>query len=225
MMMMNSLNGLPDLQIPRNLALTRTFVALMILYFSYILCLFGMITCLRKSGIVPLRPRLICGKSLNLLKRYLKVGFVTDLEGDWAYWQHYLRQSRVLYKDNESKALTLRENTMFVFGGDSVDRGPGDMRILSDLIALKERYPSRVFFILGNRDINKLRLPFSLHDSTLQRHEPKVYWLRNEHDREAAKAMVTEGSRESKMKWVSKQAHCHLSLISDCYFTLSIYVL
>eukprot|EP01031_Cornospumella_fuschlensis_P035299 gene35299-42771_t len=91
---------------------------------------------------------------------------------------------------------------MFVFGGDSVDRGPGDLRILSDLVSLKEQYPTRVFIILGNRDINKLRLPFSLHEATLKRHDPQVYWVRSEHDKAAAKTLVKEGCRDSKMKWI-----------------------
>ena len=41
-------------------------------------------------------------------------------------------------------------------------QGPGDIRVLRALLELKEKHPDRVFLILGNRDVNKLRLPTEL---------------------------------------------------------------
>jgi hypothetical protein len=51
-----------------------------------------------------------------------------------------------------------------VFGGDVVDRGDGDLRILRDLMQLKRAYPTRVHFILGNRDLNKVPPPSTTPD-------------------------------------------------------------
>jgi hypothetical protein len=44
-----------------------------------------------------------------------------------------------------------------VFGGDVCDKWSGTMRLVSVLVAAKEKYPDRVFLLLGNRDVNKVR--------------------------------------------------------------------
>ena len=75
--------------------------------------------------------------------------------------------------------LKLMPNCHLVFGGDVCDRGPGDIRLLWDLIQLQEDHPGRVHFILGNRDVNKLRLPTELHDS-YTRSPGATYWLPND---------------------------------------------
>ena len=53
--------------------------------------------------------------------------------------------------------LVLAEGAYFVFGGDVVDKGPGDIRLCRQLVALKRRHPDRVFLVVGNRDLNKVR--------------------------------------------------------------------
>lgn len=124
------------------------------------------------------------------------VGHMSDLEGDYAYWQRYLQHSQVLRRDPAGQ-VQLNDNYMFVFGGDAIDRGPGDLRILGELVDLKDRHPDRVFLIMGNRDINKLRLPYSLSPAVLDRNSPSVYWLRHGTPEE-----VRRGSAESKLKWI-----------------------
>mmetsp|Transcript_26092 Transcript_26092/g.43460 ORF Transcript_26092/g.43460 Transcript_26092/m.43460 type:complete len:83 (+) Transcript_26092:101-349(+) len=75
---------------------------------------------------------------------------------------------------------------------------------MADLIQLKEQYPNRVHLILGNRDINKLRMLFSTH-STVLAQLPAVYWLRGRSTRESA---VDESYQlncvDSKVHWVSR---------------------
>ena len=158
---------------------------------------------------------LIEGKSL--------VAYISDIEGNFAAWQNYITHSAVVYHEDSSASsrhhqiagahhtnefdqkinstahstLTLRDNCHFVFGGDVCDRGNGDIRILQDLIHLKQRYPDRVHFIMGNRDVNKMRLPFALHPKVIAT-KPKAYWTPNTGD---------EGyelnDKNHKMKWVS----------------------
>ena len=103
-------------------------------------------------------------------------GYVTDVEGNYDYWQRYLAISRVIDRTPSTGTLKLKDSCSLVYGGDVCDRGPGDLRVLSDLISLQREYPDRVHLILGNRDINKLRLDIELHPAKLAR-KGKVYWI------------------------------------------------
>ena len=131
--------------------------------------------------------------------KYL-VGYVSDIEGSLEAWYGYLRLSKVLqYHPLQTPSVSLRENCYFVYGGDVCDRGSGDITLLRDLVSLKERHPSRVFFIMGNRDVNKMRLPVSLHPKALA-HPAKTYW---------ASAADEEGralnDRAARLKWVRER--------------------
>jgi hypothetical protein len=110
--------------------------------------------------------------------------FLTDVEGNFDYFERYIQISKVLkWKDDQKTALEFKkDNAMFVFGGDSQDKGIGDIRFTKLLLGLKEKYPDRVEMIIGNRDANKLRLCSELHKDTLD--DPKVltdasfpYWV------------------------------------------------
>lgn len=120
------------------------------------------------------------------------VGYVSDAEGNIDYWNRYVQFSSVVDRGNDGK-LVLRDNCQLVYGGDVCDRGRGDIRILKDLVDLKDTFPDRVHFILGNRDVNKLRLPFALHPSVLRK-PASTYW--------SNKGTETLGYTD-KMKWVS----------------------
>jgi hypothetical protein len=95
------------------------------------------------------------------------VAYVTDIEGNYNYWNRMLSISTILVVEHVapsrptsassavySKPYRLRfvdETSQFVYGGDVCDRGDGDLRFLTDLIQLKNDYPDRVHFIMGNR--------------------------------------------------------------------------
>ena len=111
-------------------------------------------------------------------------GYVTDVEGSLSFWRRYLAISQVIYRDDTSGELCLRPCCNFVFGGDSVDKGSGDLRVLGDLVRLKHKYPDRVHLILGNRDINKMRVLAELDERQIARRSklPVCYWQRSDHE-------------------------------------------
>jgi len=108
------------------------------------------------------------------IPRSATVEFITDVEGNYEYFRSVLSRSRVL-TPTPSGSFDLSPNGYLIHGGDAVDKGPGDIRVVKALISLKKRYPERVFLILGNRDFNKLRFPAELEPSTLQT-STDVYW-------------------------------------------------
>ena len=119
-----------------------------------------------------------------LLPPISECAFLTDVEGNFDYFERYIQISRVLkWKDDQKTALEFKkDNAMFVFGGDSQDKGIGDIRFTKLLLSLKEKYPDRVEMIIGNRDANKMRLCSELHKDCLD--DPKVltdasfpYWV------------------------------------------------
>eukprot|EP00569_Conticribra_weissflogii_P018977 CAMPEP_0171443136 /NCGR_PEP_ID=MMETSP0881-20121228/30168_1 /TAXON_ID=67004 /ORGANISM="Thalassiosira weissflogii, Strain CCMP1336" /LENGTH=604 /DNA_ID=CAMNT_0011966471 /DNA_START=154 /DNA_END=1969 /DNA_ORIENTATION=+ len=118
-----------------------------------------------------------------------RLGYVSDVEGHWSYFLDFVRRSNVLDwedvgGDEEIKfrQLVLRPNTYFVYGGDSVDKGPGDIRLCRALVSLKQRYPDRVHLLVGNRDLNKLRFRSELSDFDMARPLEEIgkpFWDRN----------------------------------------------
>jgi hypothetical protein len=83
--------------------------------------------------------------------------FASDFEGNYLKWERMITENPDLFGVDES-GLTLKEGYHFVCGGDVTDRSPGGLRLLTTLLKLQERYPDRVTFLVGNRDINKLYL-------------------------------------------------------------------
>lgn len=125
------------------------------------------------------------------------VGYVTDIEGNLDYWDRYIQMSKVLHIEQDKAnprgrpCIFLKDDCELVYGGDVCDRGKGDITITKELLSLKEKYPSRVHFIMGNRDVNKLRLPFELTDGA-RSVAPRAFWLKGkdgkEYDYQADKA-------------------------------------
>ena len=100
----------------------------------------------------------------------VRIGYVTDVEGNLDYFRRYVRASGVLRFDDDAETV-LRfadDGCRFVFGGDAVDKGDGDVRLCRMLADLSDRYGrDRVALLVGNRDLNKLRYTAELSPEAL----------------------------------------------------------
>eukprot|EP00924_Labyrinthula_sp_SR-Ha-C_P008104 snap_masked-scaffold_11-processed-gene-3.17-mRNA-1 protein AED:0.41 eAED:0.41 QI:0/-1/0/1/-1/1/1/0/555 len=85
-----------------------------------------------------------------------RIVYITDVEGNWKYFEKCINKSKGLYWKEDQ--LALRDGYFFVYGGDAFDKGPNDIRVGTTLVKLKMQYPNRVTLIIGNRDANKLRI-------------------------------------------------------------------
>jgi hypothetical protein len=86
-----------------------------------------------------------------------RIAFLTDVEGQWDKLATFAA-GNPLVRLGEGDRIELAEGAALVFGGDAIDRGPDDRRVLRALVGAKRRDPDRVTLLAGNRDLNKLRL-------------------------------------------------------------------
>lgn len=62
----------------------------------------------------------------------------------------------------EDGNLLLNKDVMLVCLGDVIGDGPDNIELATTLLKLKRENPTRVILLTGNRDVNKLRLPWEL---------------------------------------------------------------
>jgi Calcineurin-like phosphoesterase len=89
------------------------------------------------------------------------LAYLTDVEGVWSKVASFATGAaaqRLGVVLDSAGRLVVSEGTVFVFGGDAIDRGPHGRRVVATLLDAKRRQPDRVVLLAGNRDINKLRL-------------------------------------------------------------------
>jgi hypothetical protein len=88
--------------------------------------------------------------------------FIGDLEGCQDKSHKNVPQSDLLCKQNTYDAiagiLSGDKNTHVAFLGDYFDQGPHMMESINGIAGLIEKHGQRVHVILGNRDLNKMRL-------------------------------------------------------------------
>ena len=143
------------------------------------------------------------------------VGYITDVEGNLAFWTKYVDYSAVLYRDEDGQLL-LRDRCQFVFGGDSCDRGCGDLQVLRDLVSLKSRFFDRVHLLMGNRDINKLRFPVAMSPEILSL-KPGCYFTNHSADI-ALDDDFQLNDPVSKIKWVGwLNLYCILCTVTQVW--------
>jgi hypothetical protein len=111
-----------------------------------------------------------------------RVGYLTDVEGNYEYFQRYVALSSTIEYDSKQNLTFKDDNSLFVFGGDVCDKGTGSIRITRQLVAFKKKYPERVILIMGNRDINKMRWTSELAQTEIDNLDsvPGPYWVKKE---------------------------------------------
>ena len=118
-------------------------------------------------------------------------GFLSNVQGDYDFFEKYVEISRILAWADESKAsLDLADSAYFVFGGNVQGTGQGDLRIARLLLDLKKKYPDRVKLLMGNMDIQLLKFAYLSDDSSC--------------DDAEFKRSIPEGvdSLQSKVRWL-----------------------
>ena len=140
------------------------------------------------------------------------ISYITDIEGDAMYFDRFVNTSKLLkfepvepnfchsskeyfpydkhvvFQDEvitDSVGCNVNHLNTLVFGGDLWDKGGSDLYCMRQLLSLQKRYgEERVHFVMGNRDINKMRI---LEELGIQMHNgqkdvlPKhggVYWFK-----------------------------------------------
>lgn len=100
----------------------------------------------------------------------------SGLAGNLDYFRRCVEMSEALsYQDNARMKLTLAPDYKVVFGGDICDKGIGDIRIMQQLVVLKDMYPTQVHLVMGNRDINKLRMSTELTEEAINTKEMVIF--------------------------------------------------
>lgn len=142
------------------------------------------------------------------------VAYLTDVEGKMEKFESFLKDNPHVYRDASGR-VQVRPGSIFVFGGDAVDHGSGNLEVVETLVDLKRRFPKQVILIAGNRDINKIQIPEWLSPESMKElPEAMVPWLR---DRIALKLglsspdqlpdealeshLARENTRENRLRW------------------------
>jgi hypothetical protein len=93
--------------------------------------------------------------------------------------------------------------------GDIWDKGGSDLYVLRQLLSLCRRYPHRVHFLMGNRDINKMRIVDELgvcgnKDKALPHHEGAYWLMRDGLHVDPERRVVPSESAAERVKWMLK---------------------
>ena len=95
-----------------------------------------------------------------------KMIFISDLKGCQKKDAiSYVRQSQYLCSDiffNDLNKFMRNENNKIAFLGNYFDKGDNFENSINNIIKLKENFNDRIYIILGNRDINKLRILYEV---------------------------------------------------------------
>ena len=72
----------------------------------------------------------MCASSTPI--RAQRVAYCTDVQGNLDYWERFIDLSEVLHRDKSTGEISMVEGAHFVYGGDSVDKGSGDLAFLKE---------------------------------------------------------------------------------------------
>lgn len=96
---------------------------------------------------------------------------------------------------------------IYLIKGDIWDKGGSDLYVLRQLLSLRRRYPHRVFFLMGNRDINKMRIVDELGVSggkveSLPPHKGAYWLMRSGLSLNPERLVVPNESAAERVKWM-----------------------
>jgi hypothetical protein len=203
----------------------------------------------RQGGRLYSHSKSFCSTSIPKTKL---ISYITDIEGDAMYFDRFVNTSKVLkfesvepnfcrsskdyfpydkhvvfqdeIIDDDSFGFNVNHLNTLVFGGDLWDKGGSDLYCMRQLLSLQKRYgEDRVHFVMGNRDINKMRILEELginiqqngQDDVLPNHGG-VYWFKgtglqgdpdliqqycNTYDESLKYALVPNDAAE-RLKWI-----------------------
>ena len=105
---------------------------------------------------------------------------ISDVEGNLDFLKRSVLRNWILKWNDNDNTIDFSfygwiTGAHFVFLGDSVDKGTGDITIVKALVLFKKKYPNRVNLIIGNRDSNKIRMYFELLKRIIPEDQP--YWV------------------------------------------------
>lgn len=141
------------------------------------------------------------------------VAFISDIEGDEKFWEswkaHAQKKGAVVGGDSGNiggGGPRVGDGWCIVNGGDTVDKGEGSLLVLRELLSLKESAPCRVGLILGNRDLNKIRLVRELHLPAAERATFKPWLGFKDADTYGAAAVRASPDDDvSFLKWIQSK--------------------
>jgi hypothetical protein len=152
-------------------------------------------------------------KSYKYPKKQTYIEIMSDIEGCWNKIVDFMSMSDIFTYKGESissinflpkqtpeeyRGLKIKPGTKFVCLGDTIDNGPNNLAILRLMKYLKDNFGSQVILIIGNRDLNKIRLWFELfQDTGLNNNRPYISKLTSEKVPEFK-------TKLDKMKWLLK---------------------
>lgn len=112
----------------------------------------------------------------------------------------------------------LKPTYKFVFMGDVCDRNIGSIRIVNILLHLKKHKDNvdRVFWLIGNRDINKLRLLFDINDEYING-EDEIQIVSKYWNKESLKVVIEKKNTYLSGKNYINKYNYFESLMSNTY--------
>ena len=175
-------------------------------------------------------------------RRTRQISFLTDVEGDAAYFDRFVSNSKILCfqpatpntdtesdhyfpyteqvafcddNDDDKNDRPENEKSILVYGGDVCDKGGSDLYILRQLLSLHCRYPDRVYLLMGNRDINKMRIVPEMgvagNDATRLPYHGGCWWLAGtgldgdplvENNSGSCRSKVPSASPADRLRWI-----------------------
>jgi hypothetical protein len=126
---------------------------------------------------------------------------ISDLEGCAEKSRSGIKQTTILCQDDTFTAIKkfLKNNTKnkVAFLGDYFDNGPHVVNSINNIVELHTEYNDRVHIILGNRDVNKLRLIYEVGDKIKEGVGENGFW-----DKIIIGTIVKETDIINKMKLI-----------------------